>query len=39
MILVGSIIFVICVIAAWKWVDGLDFMQEFHPDYDGEDFP
>lgn len=22
----------------WKWVEGIDYMQDNHPDYKGEDF-
>ena len=30
----GVILFVWLV---WKWIDGIDYMQENHPDYKGED--
>jgi hypothetical protein len=39
MVLVGTIIIVISIIVAWKWIDGIDFMKDLHPDYEGEDFP
>lgn len=25
-------------VIAWRWVEGIDFMQKNHPDYKGEDF-
>jgi hypothetical protein len=36
-ILFGVMISVIAYIS-WKWVEGIDYMQENHPDYKGEDF-
>jgi hypothetical protein len=25
-------------IVAWRWVEGIDYMQKNHPDYKGDDF-
>ena len=36
-ILFGVMIIVIAYIS-WKWVEGIDYMQENHPDYKGDDF-
>ena len=36
--MIYGIIFVVCVVLAWRWVNGLDFMKDFHLDYEGEDF-
>ena len=36
-----GLVFIIVVLAgilAWGWVRGIDYMQENHPDYKGEDF-
>ena len=32
------IIFMVSALIAWKWVEGIDYMQKNHPDYKGEDF-
>ena len=31
------IIFIISGIIAWRWVAGIDYMKENHPDYKGDD--
>jgi hypothetical protein len=33
-----AIIIVVCAIVSWKWVQGIDYMRDFHSDYKGEDF-
>ena len=35
-ILFGSVV-ILFVWLAWNWVKGIDYMQENHPDYKGED--
>lgn len=37
MVLVFIIMFVVVVIIAWRWVEGIDYMQKNHPDYKGDD--
>lgn len=32
------IIISISAIIAWRWVEGIDYMQKNHPDYKGDDF-
>lgn len=38
--MVISIIAIVSISAliAWRWVEGIDYMQKNHPDYKGEDF-
>ena len=38
MILFYLFLFLLFIIFAYLWVNGIDFMQENHPDYKGEDF-
>lgn len=33
-----AIMFIIVAIVSWRWVVGIDYMKENHPDYKGEDF-
>jgi hypothetical protein len=30
--------FIVLALVSWSWVKGIDYMQENHPDYKGEDF-
>lgn len=36
--LVGFFIVIVASIISYFWVKGIDYMQENHPDYKGEDF-
>ncbi len=38
MIILFIVVSVILLVVAVKWMDGIDKMQEKHPDYKGEDF-
>jgi len=38
MIILFIVVSVILLVVAAKWMDGIDKMQEKHPDYKGEDF-
>lgn len=35
---VFGLMFVVVALVSWSWVRGIDYMQENHPDYKGEDF-
>jgi hypothetical protein len=37
-ILPFAIMFIIVGFISWRWVVGIDYMKENHPDYKGEDF-
>lgn len=37
-LLVIGIIILFSGLIAWRWVEGIDYMQKNHPDYKGEDF-
>lgn len=37
-LLVIGIIVVFSGLIAWRWAEGIDYMQKNHPDYKGEDF-
>jgi hypothetical protein len=30
--------FIVIGFISWRWVEGIDYMQNNHPDYKGEDF-
>jgi hypothetical protein len=32
------IMFIVVGLISWSWVEGIDYMKENHPDYNGEDF-
>jgi hypothetical protein len=36
-ILVGFVV-ALFIVLVWQWICGIDYMQENHPDYKGEDF-
>ena len=38
MVLVILLIVASTVLISWRWVKGIDYMMENHPDYKGEDF-
>ena len=38
LIIVIGIIILFSALIAWRWVEGIDYMQKNHPDYKGEDF-
>lgn len=38
MIIPIIVIVIISALIAWRWVEGIDYMQKNHPDYKGEDF-
>jgi hypothetical protein len=35
---VFGLIFIVVAIISWRWVVGIDYMKENHPDYKGEDW-
>ena len=35
---VFELMFIIVAIISWRWVVGIDYMKENHPDYKGEDW-
>jgi len=35
---VFGLMFIIVAIISWRWVVGIDYMKENHPDYKGEDW-
>jgi len=37
-LLVFGIMFIVIAFISWRWVVGIDYMKENHPDYKGEDF-
>ena len=36
--LVFLVMAIVIGIIAWRWVEGIDYMQKNHPDYKGDDF-
>ena len=38
MVLVITLIVASAALISWRWVKGIDYMMENHPDYKGEDF-
>lgn len=37
MLLVFSLMVIVIAFISWRWVVGIDFMKENHPDYKGDD--
>ena len=38
MFVVFLVMFIVTAFISWRWVVGIDYMKENHPDYKGEDF-
>ena len=38
LVIVIGIVVVISALIAWRWVKGIDYMHNNHPNYKGEDF-
>lgn len=37
-VLVYGFMFLFIALISWSWVNGIDYMKENHPDYNGNDF-
>jgi hypothetical protein len=37
-VIIFGIMFVVIGFISWRWVVGIDYMKENHPDYKGDDF-
>ena len=37
-VILFSVMFIVIGFISWRWVVGIDYMKENHPDYKGDDF-